>query len=94
MHSLQTKVKEVIEKAYNCELVCPLKVTKKEDIYRVQIFTNVRFPFSIGGQFDTDEEFLEYLCKELKESQRNFTKYYKIVKLDPDEVLDPSEIPY
>lgn len=93
MNSLKTKVKEVIEKTYNCELTCPLKVTKNDDLYKVLIYTNVRLPFSIGGQFDTDEEFLEYLCKELKESKRNFTKYYKIVRMDPEEIPDPSEIP-
>jgi hypothetical protein len=81
--SLESQVLDTIERVYNCKFIRPLKVTKEqvdEDLfgYDVQLFLfeEYRDPFIIYTQATSDEAFLKFIEKDLKENELIRRKQY------------------
>lgn len=81
MDELKEAILAYIKEWYKAEYIGYSEVTKTGTIYSFIIgIPNYYSATIISGDFSTDEEFLEYVFKELRE--RNFMRqdYYKVVR--------------
>ena len=77
MDGLEKQIKELIETLYCCIYNKTLKVTKKGDLYRCELFLHDE---NFGGvimanQCNSDEEFLDYIKTELKKRRLDMSQH-------------------
>lgn len=75
MQELEQKIHDFIRTNYEAIYDGLLKVTKKEDIYTLVLgVPSYMAPTTIACQANSDEEFLDYIYKEL--TVRNYVRIY------------------
>jgi len=78
---LEQKTHGFIKSYYNAEYNGELIVDKEDDVYSLSLaIPSYMAKTNIGGQFESDDLFLDYIEKELK--LRNYIRvyFYKVVK--------------
>lgn len=78
---LVQKIRDYIKDCYKADYVGLLEVDKTDSIYKFSIgIPSYMSPTTIGIDCDTDEEFLEYIYKELR--TRNYMRLdkYKVIR--------------
>lgn len=84
MKELEEKIHDYIKNLYKKEFIGLLQVKKINDIYELTLGIPVEdIPTKISLQTDSEEEFLEYVCDELKKRNYIRTQYFT-VKRRPD----------
>lgn len=81
MHSLDQDIKNLIENIYCCKFSNNLTVKKEDGIYFLEIFLS-GLPFGglmISKECSSDQEFLDYIEKELKKRRLDRSKFYKLI---------------
>jgi hypothetical protein len=72
---LVNEILDFIKIQYKANYIGVIKVTKADGIYTLSIgIPNYKFPTLLSGNFENDEDFLEYIKKEL--SSRNYMRVY------------------
>ncbi len=83
MKELEDKIHDYIKNLYKRKFVGSLKVKKENGIYELIIGIPVEdIPTTISLQTDSDDEFLEYVCNELKSRNYIRTQYFTIKRVD------------
>jgi len=77
MDGLEKKITDIIEEVYNCISEVPIKATHDGDWYQATLY--VHGP-QYGGiiyatQCKTEEEFLQFIRKQLKKSRLDLTQH-------------------
>ena len=92
MDGLEKRITNLIEKLYNCVFIGELKVTISGDLYKLEIFINdPNFGgFTLAKQCDSEDEFIEFLTKELKRSQLASQKFQQLI-IQPYEYISECE---
>lgn len=77
MDGLEKQIKELIETLYNCIYNKTLKVTKKGDFYKCELFLHEEH---FGGvilakECASDEEFLDFIKTELKKRRLDMSQH-------------------
>lgn len=81
---LEQKIHDYIKALYKAEYKGRLEVTQEDDIYALTLgIPSYDIPTTISLQTDKEEEFLKYICEELR--VRNFMRvyFYSIKRTDP-----------
>ncbi len=72
---LKEKILDYIKTLYSAEYVGFMEVKKDNSIYQLLIgIPNYMIPTTISGEFDTDEEFLNFVYEELR--IKNYMRVY------------------
>lgn len=82
MKTLEDKVRDVIKEALESEYIGNLSIVQDEDSYTLKLDLNQHeapMYFSYQG---TEDKFLEYLSKDLRQRQIDRAKYYKGIMVD------------
>lgn len=84
MKDLEDKIHDYIRNLYKKEFIGELIVTYKDGIYELSLGIPVAdIPTKISLQTDDEEEFLKYICNELKSRNYNRVEYF-VIKRRPD----------
>lgn len=78
---LKEKIKQYILELYNAEYTGYLEVEKNDTGYKMSIgIPHYMFPTTVACDFDTDEEFLDYIYEDFK--IRNYMRvyFYKVIR--------------
>ena len=80
---LETKIHDLIRKLYKAKYNGTLEVTNKNGIYVLKLgVPTPELATQISLQTDSEEEFLEYLEKELKDRDYMRVYYYKVKRTE------------
>jgi len=72
---LEKKIADYILEIYKAEYIGLLNVFKDDDIYSLHIgIPSYMMPTKLSGQFDNDNQFLDYIYEELR--KRNYMRIY------------------
>lgn len=85
---LTQAIRDYIKSLYSANYNGYLKAEKVDSEYKMSIgVPSYMFPTVIAGNFDSDEDFLNYIYEELR--TRNYMKqdHYKVVKLDKEGIV-------
>lgn len=85
MDNLKTKILNVIKEALCAEYIGELDVIKENDSFILKLYLNQREAPMYFAYQGTEEEFLNYLYKDLKKRQINRAQYFKGEQTDPGE---------
>lgn len=92
---LAQEIRDYIKSLYNADYIGYLEVEKLNPGYKMSIgIPSYMFPTVLAGDFETDEEFLDYIFEDLR--TRNYLRqdYYKVIRLDKEGIVPtPSTIP-
>lgn len=78
---LTQAIRDYIMSSYNANYVGYLIVEKLNPGYKMSIgIPSYMFPTTIAGDFSTDEEFLDFIFKELRERNYMRVDYYKGIR--------------
>lgn len=78
---LEKEVLASMEAIYQCKYTKELQVTKDGNYYMLKLFlhTPISPAVVIGQECNSDEEFLEYIKKELKDRRLDKSQQYKLI---------------
>jgi len=85
---LTQAIHDYIKTLYNADYNGYLKVEKTDTEYKFIIgIPSYMFPTVTAGEFNSDEEFLDYIFEDLR--IRNYMKqdYYKVIRLDEEGII-------
>lgn len=83
MKELENKIHDYIKNLYKRKFTGSLKVKKENGVYQLLIGIPVEdIPTSISLQTDSEEEFLKYVCDELKARNYLRTQYFTIKRVE------------
>ena len=85
MEELEDKIHDYICNYYDQKYIGHLKVTKNGTIYTLVIgLPTAEHPTYLSIQADTDEEFLQFACKEIRDNRytTNMVDSYEIRRTD------------
>lgn len=81
MQELEKKIHDFIKECYKAEFTGLLKVSNDNGIYSLVLgIPSYMAPTTLSLQADSDEEFLNYVKKELVSNNYVRVDFYKIVK--------------
>lgn len=77
MDGLEKQIKKLIETIYCCIYTRPLEVTKVGDLYKCELFLHEELFGGVimANQCNSDEEFLDYIEKELKKRRLDMSQH-------------------
>lgn len=81
MNGLEKSVKDLIECLYNCEFVGKLTVSVSNGLYQLKLyFAELNIPaYVLACQCCSDEEFLDFVKRELETSNIIRTTQHKLI---------------
>lgn len=81
MDGLEQNVIDLIEQVYKCKFIGNLKIEKQENLYQLRIFLHDEhfMAYTLAKQCDSDDEFLEFVKKELQENRIIRSKHSKLI---------------
>ena len=93
MDGLDKIVIDIIEDLYCCKFIGKLKVEHKGDLYQLKIYlSDENFgAYTLAKQCNSDDEFIEFVKKELQENKLIRSRYSKLI-IYPYEYLQECEI--
>lgn len=93
MDGLERAIIDLIESLYCCIFIGKLKVDKKKDLYQLRIYlSDENFgSYTLAKQCNSDEQFLEFVKKELQENQLIRSRHSKLI-IYPYEYLQECEV--
>lgn len=81
MDGLEKAVIDLIERLYKCIFIGKLKIEQKGDLYQLKIFLHDEhfMSYTLAKQCKSDDEFLEFVKKELQENQIIRSRHSKLI---------------
>ena len=78
---LESQLRQFICDTFEMEYTSTMHITIEDNVYICILDMNQKdVPIHIGGEFNSPEDFLEYMKKELKTRRLHITKYYRLKK--------------
>lgn len=83
MTGLECEIKKIIEETYCCEYTGDIKLEKQNNTYILKLFLhNLYTPLLIMVDCDSDENFIEFIKKDIKHRQLDKQDAMKLVRID------------
>ena len=81
MDGLEQNVINLIEELYKCKFIGKLKIDKTDDLYQLRIFLHDEhfMAYTLAKQCKSDNDFLEFVKKELQENQIIRSRHSKLI---------------
>jgi hypothetical protein len=80
---LEQKIHDYIKSWYKAEYIGKLTVEKSNEIYKFSIaIPSYMTLTSIAGDFNSDQEFLDFIYEELRKRNYMRVDYYKVIRTE------------
>lgn len=81
MKKLEQEVRSIIEKIYKCKYDRGLSISKNGDLYILKLFLHdPNFgALVIANDSPSDQDFIDYVTKELKNRKLNRSQHFKLI---------------